>query len=150
MTCVCLLLKIPEKLDQLLKINNLPRSIILKKRQTIVGLLSSGVRFDGRCIRLILHKLKSDDYGRVAFLVNKKLGRKAHLRVKIKRWLREIFRNNKSNLPLSNVIFSVRVPYLNLTYQDLYADFKSIVNSKEFADYCNKDISKTFITAEDQ
>jgi len=132
-----------------LKLNNLPRSSIIKKRREIVALLSAGKRFDGNCLRLILPQ-NPGEYSRVAFLVNKKLGRKANLRVKIKRWLRELYRTNKSQLPSSEMVLTVRVPYLDLKYQDLYDDFHALISSKEFIGFWHQNVSKVSVPAQDQ
>jgi len=133
----------------ILKLNNLPRSSIIKKRREIVALLSAGRRFDGSCIRLILPHTPGN-FPRAAFLVNKKLGRKANVRVKIKRWLRELYRNNKNLLPRTDMVLSVRVQYRDLKYQDLYNDFHTLISSKEFIDFWHQIIPEAAVAPQNQ
>ena len=63
---------------------------------------------------------------KVAFIISKRVG-KACWRNKIKRWLREIYRQNKGHFVGIHIIFYVKYPL-----QANFSDLKNDILSKEF------------------
>ena len=101
--------------------NSLSRDIILKKRISIQTVFDTG-KFDRRKeITLIYIESNSE---KVGFFVHRHSG-KAHDRVKYKRWLREIYRTNKSHFKGLKIIFLVKRP-IKISFNEL----KSTILSK--------------------
>jgi len=128
------------------KENSLEKNLILKNRIEISDTLKRGKRFDTGTIRIILLPNPELKKLKVAFLVSKRLGRKSVLRNKIKRWLREIFRQNKKYFPgHAQIIITSQVMYEELDYTALKNDFLEVVRSEKFTDYTNQILSKVSI-----
>ncbi|MBU4485999.1 MAG: ribonuclease P protein component [Candidatus Delongbacteria bacterium] len=127
-----------------MKENSLEKNLILKKRNDIAETLKSGKRFNHGTIRIILLTNPEIKKFKVAFLVSKRLGRKSVLRNKIKRWFREIFRQNKKYFPDHvQIIFTSPVMYEELNYTALKNDFLEVVRSEKFTDFVNQSLSKS-------
>jgi len=129
-----------------LKENSLEKNLILKKRDEIAETLKSGKRFNHGTIRIILFTRPEIKKLLVAFLVSKRLGRKSVLRNKVKRWLREIFRQNKKYFPDHvRIIITSPVKYEELDYTALKNDFLEVVRSEKFTDFANQILSKASV-----
>jgi ribonuclease P protein component len=128
------------------KENSLKKNLILKKRNEIAETLKNGRRFDLRSIRIIILPKHSLTHLKAAFLVSKKLGKESVLRNKVKRWLREIFRQNKQYFPgRLQIIITSRSPYSELDYSTLKSDFLEVVRSEKFTDFVNQSLSETVV-----
>jgi ribonuclease P protein component len=133
-----------------MKENSLNKNLILKKRDDIALVLKKGKRFDHGCIKLILLPDTETPFIKIAFLVSKKLGRKAVLRNKIKRWMREIFRVNKKYFPDHlRIIMTPTVKYEELDHNSLTSDFLEVVRSEKFTDHINKILPESNFSCED-
>ncbi|MBN2789567.1 MAG: ribonuclease P protein component [Candidatus Delongbacteria bacterium] len=126
-----------------MKENSLKKNLILKNKDDITQALRNGTRFENDSLRIIISKGNGESNFKVAFLVSKKLGKRAVLRNKIKRWLREIFRYNKNEFPISyHVILTVKQRYDQISYKSLKEDFMEIITSEKFNNYTSKIIPK--------
>ncbi|MBN2856835.1 MAG: ribonuclease P protein component [Candidatus Delongbacteria bacterium] len=133
-----------------MKENSLKKNLMLKKRDDIAEVLKKGKRYDRGCIKLILLPDTETPFLKIAFLVSKKLGRKAVLRNKIKRWMREIFRVNKKYFPDHvRIIMTPTVRYEELDHNSLTSDFLEVVRSEKFNDYINKILPESNFSCED-
>lgn len=111
----------------------LKKSMCLKSSTEIGLLFKKGSYFKGRLLWVIVHKHNQKSGLKAAFLVKKKLGRKAVLRNKTKRWLREIFRVNRKCFPETvNLVVMPVKSYDSLRFQDLYEDFIRITKDQKF------------------
>ena len=141
--------------------NTLKKSNILKKRDLIVQALRYGKLFKQGSIKINIYlrekqtssnnsvlNFKESNY-QVAFLVNKRFGKKAVTRNYIKRVLRELFRKNKEKFPLnSNIIISVTMKYSLVDYNILKQDFDGLLTSEKYNDFLNKTLSENDLTNE--
>jgi ribonuclease P protein component len=93
--------------------NTLDKDIILRRRLEITHIFDTGT-FDRRQGLTLI--FKESEQSMVGFFVSKRSG-KAHERNKIKRWLREIYRCNKSHFKGFTVIFLVQKP-LKLSFNE--------------------------------
>ncbi len=99
-------------------------------------MFKKGSFFKSDLLWIVLLENSQKSENKVAFLVKKKLGRKAVLRNKVKRWLREIYRTNKKVFPENcNIVLLPAKPYKGLNFQKLYEDFLKIVSSQKFTDF---------------
>ncbi|MCX7973018.1 MAG: ribonuclease P protein component [Candidatus Aminicenantes bacterium] len=69
----------------------------IRKKKDFLFLYQKGHRVKGKYFNLIYHE-NNLGYSRLGVVVSRKIG-KAVLRNKIKRWVRELFRRNKSRIP---------------------------------------------------
>jgi ribonuclease P protein component len=131
------------------KENTLRKNLILKNRDDITETLKAGRRFEYGAVKIILFPDPGQKCLKVAFLVSKRLGRRAVLRNKIKRWLREIFRNNKKYFPQSvRIILTSPLKYEGLSYDSLKNDFLEVVRSERFTDFVDQILSKNDISVQ--
>ena len=122
-----------------MKENSLNRNLILKNRNDITQALRIGIRFENGSLRIIVLKRTEESNFKVAFLVSKKLGRRAVVRNKIKRWMREIFRCNKAKFPnFHHIILTATKRYDQINFKGLKQDFMEIISSEKFNNYTNK------------
>lgn len=125
-----------------MKKDGLPKQLIMKNSSDIVRTLRKGKSFFGKLLKISL-LYESESNLKVAFLVSRKLGRRAVLRNRTKRYLREIFRQNKEYFPFNcYVLMSVTVPYSTLNHKDLLDDFNKIVTSEAFISFISKILPK--------
>jgi len=133
-----------------LKENSLKKNLILKKRSDIVEVLKNGKRFERGSVRIIILKDKPASL-KIAFLVSKRLGRKAVLRNKVKRWFREIFRTHKQYFPVpAHIIMTSAANYEDLDFNKLKNDFLEVVRSEEFTDFINQILSESNISLQEE
>ena len=130
-----------------MKENSLPKNIVLKKQHEISSCLRQGVVFKTKCLKIILQYKNQESNIKVAFLVSKRKSKKAVIRNRIKRYLREIFRNNKNIFPKNHyILFMVRIPYEKVSYNLLFEEFKQIIERHEYISYTNKVLSENDIS----
>lgn len=130
-----------------MKENSLPKKIVLKKQADISSCFRQGVVFKTKLLKIILQYKSQESNIKVAFLVSKRKSKKAVVRNRIKRYLREIFRNNKKQFPINHyILFMVRMPYEKVTYNLLVEEFKQIIESHEYTRYTNKALPKNDIS----
>lgn len=126
-----------------MKENSLNRNLILKNRNDITQTLRNGIRFENDSLRIIVLKKPEESNFKVAFLVSKKLGKRAVVRNKIKRWMREIFRCNKAKFPTSHhIILTATKRYDQIKFKNIKEDFMEIISSEKFNNYINKILPK--------
>jgi ribonuclease P protein component len=131
------------------KQNSLRKDLILKNRDDIAETMKRGRRFDHGAVRIILFPDPAAQSIKVAFLVSKRLGKRAVLRNKIKRWFREIFRNNKKYFPGSvRIVLTSPLKYEGLEYNSLKNDFLEVVRSERFTDFVNQNLSGNDISVQ--
>ncbi|MCK5760695.1 MAG: ribonuclease P protein component [Candidatus Delongbacteria bacterium] len=126
-----------------MKENSLNRNLILKNRNDITQVLRNGTRFENDSLRIIVLKRTEESNFKVAFLVSKKLGKRAVVRNKIKRWMREIFRCNKAKFPvLHHIILTATKRYDQIKFESIKEDFMEIISSEKFNNYASKIVPK--------
>lgn len=103
----------------------LPRNRIVKKNKEIQEIYRGGRSYVTRYFIFYLFRT-TDDPIRVAVAAGKKLGN-AVVRNRVKRRLREIFRQNQSHLTGSGQVLIVgRKPILDASYMDIEKAFLSV------------------------
>jgi len=131
------------------KENSLNRNLILKNKNDITQILRNGTRFENDSLRIIVLKRTEESNFKVAFLVSKKLGRRAVLRNQIKRWMREIFRCNKAKFPnFHHIILTATKRYDQINFKGLNQDLMEIISSEKFNNYIDKTIPEAYSTDE--
>ena len=126
-----------------MKENSLNRNLILKNKNDITQILRNGTRFENDSLRIIVLKRTEESNFKVAFLVSKKLGKKAVVRNRIKRWMREIFRCNKAKFPCCHhIILTVTKRYDQINFKSIKENFMEIISSEKFNNYSNKVVPK--------
>jgi ribonuclease P protein component len=86
--------------------NRLPKSIVIRRQTEIELLFKVGKSDRLRHITLVYKKSDSEQVG---FFVGKRCGA-AHERIKIKRWLREIYRTHKDKFINYTILFVCKKP----------------------------------------
>jgi len=108
----------------------LSKKEIIKSKKSFERIIKDGIEFKGNYLKIFIY---SSDERRVGFAVSKKVG-KAVLRVKVKRWLREIYRREKSGLNSKNdLIILIDSFNSNVNYNTLRSDILNIF--KEINEY---------------
>jgi len=143
-----------------LKRNTLKKKYILKNRKQIVQTLKYGKFFKQGSIKINIYLQKDETSTKnipnfresnykVAFLVNKRLGKKAVTRNYIKRVLRELFRVNKDKFPLNSlIIVTVTTKYDLVDYKIMEQDFDGLLASEKYNDFFNKTLSENVLPHE--
>ena len=132
-----------------MKENSLNRNLILKNKNDITQILRNGVRFENDSLRIILLEKTGESNFKVAFLVSKKLGKKAVVRNRIKRWMREIFRCNKAKFPCKHhIILTIIKKYDQVNFKNIKENFMEIISSERFNNYHDKIVSKVHFSNE--
>ena len=85
-----------KEIGSLIKRYSFENSERLKKKKEIAVVLNEGIRLNGSMMFLFY---LSDKVRKICFIISKKVSKKATVRNKIKRRLREIYRINKNLLP---------------------------------------------------
>jgi ribonuclease P protein component len=105
----------------------LPKSLILRNSEDFKKILSTGRVFHGKQVT-IYYELTSET--KVGFAVSKKMG-KANKRNLFKRWLREIYRKNKTCFISLSIVFLVkqksRKDEFKPTYKEILKDVQDFV-----------------------
>ena len=90
----------------------------IRKRKDFNKIFVKGERIKNRYFEIILHN-ENLDYKRIAIIVKKKYG-DAHIRNKIKRKIREIYRLNKEKFPPKrDCVVIIKENVNNLSYNEL-------------------------------
>jgi ribonuclease P protein component len=104
--------------------NNFPRSLSLKSRVEITGLLNEGQRFTGNCFTLIWRPAGQFGW---CVLVSKKFGKAAD-RVRIKRRFREAIRLYRRDMNATGQLAVLPKPgSLKQSFESIKADVKRLV-----------------------
>jgi ribonuclease P protein component len=100
---------------------------ILRKQNDIKAIFSKNNKVTGEYVTIFFKFGKSK---KAAFIVSKKIDKRAVVRNKIKRWLREIYRNRKINLH-SNVEMLIVAKHniLNTEYTLLNEEIEKLFNN---------------------
>jgi len=101
----------------------LPKKEIIRKREDFKEILQKGSRINGTALRFIMTKSRERQVG---FIVPKRIIRKAVDRNKLKRWLREIYRQSHS-LPVGGRLL-IMIRRRPENYSSLHAEFEVLVN----------------------
>jgi len=108
-----------------LKFNTLKRRECLKSSVRITAILRSDRRLKGRCLSLYFAPAEDMAF---AVLVNKKVG-SAVQRNKTKRWIREIYRQEKHNILFPcELILLVDKQFSFLSFNTLKTDIKYLIS----------------------
>ena len=107
----------------------------IRKRNDFFRLYKSGKRYRGKYFNLI-YLFNDFNYSRVAVVVAKKIGN-AVCRIKIKRWIRVLFRRNKPLIQHSlDMVIIAKESIREATWQQLQDDYFKAIQS-----ICHKDRS---------
>jgi ribonuclease P protein component len=99
----------------------------IRKKKDFIELYKKGHRLKGDYFHLVFQP-NQQECSRMAVVVSKKIG-KAALRNKIKRWFRELFRQNKDLLTRPyDLVFIARREIAGLTWKELVEEFRSIIS----------------------
>jgi len=91
----------------------------IRKKKDFEKIFLQGKRIKNSCFGIIL-KGNTLNCRRIAVIVKKKEYREAHIRNKIKRRIREIYRLNKENFPVNtDCVIIIKESAHNLSYQEL-------------------------------
>jgi ribonuclease P protein component len=101
----------------------LPKNEIMKRQEEFRLTLKTGSRWKGPCVLFCFQKSKER---RVAFTVPKKVG-KAHIRNRIRRRLREIYRRKRQEIGNFSIIFMARPTARNADYAQLSEEFENFL-----------------------
>jgi ribonuclease P protein component len=106
---------------------SLKRNEIIRKNNDIKNLYSNGNKITGKYVIIYFYK---GNKRKVAFIVSKKLDKRAVVRNRIKRWLREIYRHGKFQI-INNVELLVIARYniLNTEYRLLEDEIEKLFNN---------------------
>ena len=107
-------------MSETLSDNTLPRSLILRSKDDIKQIFEKGTFKRLKYVTLIYMKTEQQKAG---FFVTKKYGN-AVKRNKAKRWLREIYRQNKPKYANYSIVFLVNKPH-SFSYNELEKDILS-------------------------
>jgi ribonuclease P protein component len=98
-------------------LNSYPPTLRLRKRSEFLGLKDSALKFASRGI-LVVWQANNLTYARLGVTVSKKVGC-AVIRNKVKRFVREIFRNNRCLLPAVDLNVIARSDAAAMDFHDL-------------------------------
>jgi ribonuclease P protein component len=98
---------------------SLPKQEILRKRNEIQNCFNKGITWQGKHLRVIYLKAEQRKAG---FIVAKRYG-KAVLRNRVKRLLREVYRNQKHQINDYHVVLSPKRDTTNIKIEDFRSDF---------------------------
>jgi len=103
---------------------SLKKNEILRGHKAFARIIKEGKRINGKY--LVAYFLEAQEL-KIGFSVGKKIG-KAHLRNKLKRWLREIYRNEKSGLSKKVIVFNVIRYNESCTFRSMKGDMLGLIN----------------------
>ena len=85
--------------------NSLPKNLLIRSHKDFNHILKFGNSININNHFKIVYNINSLDHARVGYIVSKKVSSKAVIRNRIKRLIREYFRQNKSYFGSKDVIF---------------------------------------------
>ena len=110
----------------------------IKKNYEFKRIFTNGQFFSGEFLNIYLEKSKKK-YNKFGVAISKKVG-KSVVRNKLKRWAREVYKNNKKNFN-SNSSFNLIISYKNkidfssLNYHLIQSDFIKICQKAGLINY---------------
>lgn len=103
--------------------NQLPRAARIAKRREFLDVYERGEKFFGRyCVLFVVENASGS---RIGVTTTKKVG-KANVRNRMKRWVREVFRNNRTSLPSLDFVVNLKTGAPNATFQEFSADLEKL------------------------
>ncbi|MFC1556266.1 ribonuclease P protein component [candidate division KSB1 bacterium] len=97
---------------------------VINSKKRIREILDDGMRFHGELVSLYF--LPSETMA-FAVLINRKVG-KPYRRNRVKRWIREIYRDTISELPESvDILILAQKPYDSLSFETLKSDINRLL-----------------------
>lgn len=101
----------------------LPRAARIAKRREFLDVYERGEKFFGRyCVLFVVENASGS---RIGVTTTKKVG-KANVRNRMKRWVREIFRNHRTSLPPLDFVVNLKTGAPNATFQEFSADLEKL------------------------
>ena len=101
--------------------SSLPKDQKINKASEYQYIIRNGQRVNNKNLTIIISP-NSLGFPRIGLVVGKKVSKKAVKRNRIKRVLREVFRQNKTFFGSNDIIFIVREDVSDLTFQQLKAE----------------------------
>jgi len=107
----------------------LPKKNLLKKKKDFDNIFKKGRTKAGRLVFLRFLKNNTKEV-RISFIVSSKISKKAIIRNKIKRRMREIFKQNIDNIEKGiDMAIIARPEIINKNYQEIKNDIENIIQS---------------------
>lgn len=101
----------------------LPRAARIAKRDEFLDAYERGEKLFGRyCVLFVVEHTSGS---RIGVTVTKKIG-KANVRNRMKRWVREVFRQNRPSLPALDFVVNLKVGAPNATFREFSADLEKL------------------------
>lgn len=115
-----------------MKHEGLPKKERLTKNVDFESVLKEGKKVWIKNLLLLIYKPNNLNYSRIGIVVSKKI-KKATQRNKIKRWIREFYRRNKSLFPKScDMVFIPHPSVVNVgNYEKFCIELKEFLSSSE-------------------
>jgi len=101
----------------------LPRAARIAKRREFLDAYERGEKLFGRyCVLFVVENTCGS---RLGVTVTKKVG-KANIRNRMKRWVREVFRHNRTSLPSSDFVVNLKPAAPSATFREFSADLEKL------------------------
>ena len=110
----------------------------IKRNYEFKRIFTKGQFFSGDFLNFYIERT-TKKYNKFGVAISKKVG-KSVIRNKLKRWVREVYKNNKENLS-KDISFNLIISYKNkidfsiLTYQLIQSDFLELCQRAGLIDY---------------
>ena len=105
---------------------NFPKFYRLRKSHEIKSLFSQGKRVESKTF-VLYYKKNNLPYPRIAIVTSRKVG-KAVFRNKLRRYVREIFRQNKDIFDKRDHVVIIKKNLKSVNYNDLDIEIKKVLN----------------------
>ena len=104
-------------------VKRLPRASRIAKRREFLEAYERGEKLFGRyCVLFVVQNTSGS---RIGVTVTKKVG-KANVRNRMKRWVREVFRHNRTLLPPLNFVVNLKAGAPEATFREFSADLEKL------------------------
>lgn len=102
---------------------HLPRAARIAKRREFLDAYERGEKLFGRyCVLFVVENTSGS---RIGVTATKKVG-KANVRNQMKRWVREVFRHNRTSLPSLDFVVNLKAGAPNATFREFSADLEKL------------------------